>query len=136
MSSSLEEFLALDLDAVTVTYTSSKIGIGNSVRFSFVAGGPSADVVSQDLPFGLVIDPGEPITVLRFQFQCEQSYRGRQLRDGLFDHGRNRHGQWRTSARTRLFRRPAWSGRHRLEGPGMEKTPLNSAISISANPAA
>jgi hypothetical protein len=62
LSSSLGEFLALDLDAVTVTYTSSKIG--NSVRFSFVAGGPSAEVVSQDLPFGLVIDPNEPISVL------------------------------------------------------------------------
>jgi len=56
-----DEFLALDLDAVTVTYIRNQFG--PFLQLSFVAGGPSAGVVSQDLPFGLVIDEGQPITV-------------------------------------------------------------------------
>jgi hypothetical protein len=62
LSSTRGLFLALDLDTATVTYTSNKVG--NCVRFSFLAGGPSADLLSQDLPFGLEIDPEQPISVV------------------------------------------------------------------------
>ncbi|MBU4399042.1 MAG: hypothetical protein KKE86_06860 [Planctomycetes bacterium] len=57
----LGRFLALELDAVSVTYIRNQIG--SFVQFSFIAGGPSAGVVSQDLPFELEIDEGQPITV-------------------------------------------------------------------------
>ncbi len=54
-------FLALDLDAVNVTYIRN--ADGPFVQFTFIAGGPSAAVVMQNLPFGLEIDEGQPITV-------------------------------------------------------------------------
>ncbi len=55
MDSSGKRFLSLELGAVNVTYKSTGL--------QFRAQGPSLAVVSQDLPFGLVIDAEQPITV-------------------------------------------------------------------------
>jgi hypothetical protein len=54
-------FLALDIDTVDVTYVRNDSG--GMIQFSFIANGPSAQVVMQNLPFGLSIDEGQPITV-------------------------------------------------------------------------
>lgn len=61
LSPALGRFLALELDAVSVTYIRNQIG--SFVQLCFIAGGPAAGVVSQDLPFELEIDEGQPITV-------------------------------------------------------------------------
>jgi hypothetical protein len=54
-------FLALDFNNVTVTYTRNEIDEWY-LQLSFIAVASSA-LMSQDLPFGLALDPGEPITV-------------------------------------------------------------------------
>ncbi len=61
LSTDRGRFLALDLDMATVTYVRN--AMGPFLQLSFVALGPSAGVVSQDLPFDLVLDEGQPITV-------------------------------------------------------------------------
>lgn len=61
LSPALGRFLALELDAVSATYIRNQIG--SFVQLSFIAGGPAASVVSQDLPFELEIDEGQPITI-------------------------------------------------------------------------
>ena len=61
LSSQRGQFLSLDLDAVSVTYI--RFQRGSTLLMNFIAGGPSASLVSQNLPFGLTIDEGQPITV-------------------------------------------------------------------------
>jgi hypothetical protein len=61
LSSTRGRFLALTVDTALVTYTRNQLG--SYVQFSFVATGPSAGVVFQDLPFDLAIDAGQPISV-------------------------------------------------------------------------
>jgi hypothetical protein len=62
LTSTQGRFLALDLETVTVNYIRTQTN--STVKFSFMAGGPSATLLSQNLPFGLVIDPGEPISIV------------------------------------------------------------------------